>query len=282
MLPDKDWHGIEFERTAIDCKLPNAFILRSGFYFYFLESGRLEVAAGGSCSTAGPGQLVFCPAWARRRLKPLTAICRLITVRMRYNAFAVEVQADAEALDILMALARRCERRGHVLSPSPGASAQIGKILQETLAEGMPNQPGVNLFKKAAALGLLGVLSRERWLSGLFPAGSSVTSAYRNIQNALLYIEEHYSEAIGIEEMARAACLSRSHFQAVFRQYTGLPPKTYLTRYRLGAACRLLATTEESIAMVAYTAGFGSMSQFYSAFTKTMRTTPAEFKKGRI
>lgn len=273
------WTGIQFEKVVLPRDGSSRYESKSGFYFYAVETGRLGLETAFRKIIAGPGRIIFCPAGVRRRFYSISGSVGLTTVRLRYRAFSVEVEADAEALDILMALARWTDRNGYVIPLTKEHFAELSNLLQRMTAEQLSDNPAVKLLLKSGVLQMLAEFSREKWLQAEWLPGRSAANAYSNIKRSLLYIEKNYTERISIADLARSARLSRSHFQAVFTQYTGLPAKEYLKRYRISVACRMLVTTNDSIAMIAFATGFGSVSQFYSAFKQQIKISPAQFRK---
>ncbi|MFR5598945.1 MAG: AraC family transcriptional regulator, partial [Holdemania filiformis] len=61
---------------------------------------------------------------------------------------------------------------------------------------------------------------------------------------SLNYIEEHLTEEIRIEELARIACCSSYHYQRMFTYIAGLPLSEYLRRRRMSIAAVELQQSE--------------------------------------
>lgn len=80
----------------------------------------------------------------------------------------------------------------------------------------------------------------------------------RRLRLAADFIETHYAEALTLERMAEAACLSRYHFVREFARAFGLSPHAYLTRKRAHAAQRCLRDGAADREALAYHCGFGS------------------------
>ncbi|NLO38052.1 MAG: helix-turn-helix transcriptional regulator [Ruminiclostridium sp.] len=53
------------------------------------------------------------------------------------------------------------------------------------------------------------------------------------IERAKEYIENHWLERFDIDETARAACLSKTHFVKLFKKHTGVTPHEYHTNYKI-------------------------------------------------
>lgn len=81
------------------------------------------------------------------------------------------------------------------------------------------------------------------------------------------------------EELAREACLSRSAFAERFTKTVGLPPMSYLTRWRMLLAGQRLRESSDTIAQVAAGVGYESESTFSRAFTREMGVAPGAWRK---
>jgi AraC-like DNA-binding protein len=101
----------------------------------------------------------------------------------------------------------------------------------------------------------------------------------RRAVDAALRIEARSSEALDLDQMARAAGLSTFHFLRVFAAVLGVTPHQYLVRSRLRHAARLLADEERAITDVAYDVGFGDLSNFVRAFRRAAGVSPGGFRK---
>jgi transcriptional regulator GlxA family with amidase domain len=81
-----------------------------------------------------------------------------------------------------------------------------------------------------------------------------------------------------IAELAKEVGTSRSVLAARFRHYLGEPPMSYLTRWRLMLATRLLTTSNASVAEVAMEVGYESEPAFNRAFKREFGVPPARFR----
>lgn len=87
-----------------------------------------------------------------------------------------------------------------------------------------------------------------------------------------------YFEPIGVEDMARAAGLSRAHFSREFKRAFGESPRAYLLTRRLERAAALLRTTDRSIADVCLSVGLQSVGSFTTSFSRMFGTSPAAYR----
>ena len=82
-----------------------------------------------------------------------------------------------------------------------------------------------------------------------------------------------------VAQLAAAGGMSRTAFARQFRDLTGEPPMTYLTRWRMTVAARLLRETDLPIDSVAARVGYGSPFAFGKAFKKSMSTSPGAYRR---
>jgi AraC-like DNA-binding protein len=81
------------------------------------------------------------------------------------------------------------------------------------------------------------------------------------------------------EELAKEACLSRSAFAERFTSTVGLPPMSYLTRWRMLLAGQRLRESSDTIAQIAATVGYESEFTFSRAFRREMSVSPGAWRK---
>jgi AraC-like DNA-binding protein len=81
------------------------------------------------------------------------------------------------------------------------------------------------------------------------------------------------------EELANEACLSRSAFAERFTNTVGLPPMSYLTRWRMLLAGQRLRESSDTLAQVAAAVGYESEFSFSRAFARETGVTPGAWRK---
>lgn len=77
-----------------------------------------------------------------------------------------------------------------------------------------------------------------------------------------------------LQSLAALACMSRAGFSEHFRNLVGTPPFEYLTRWRIGLACKLLRKGLP-IKAVSAQAGYTSAAAFTRAFTEHLGVSPS-------
>jgi transcriptional regulator GlxA family with amidase domain len=84
-----------------------------------------------------------------------------------------------------------------------------------------------------------------------------------------------------VAELAKAAALSRSSFFDRFTRTVGLPPMEYLLGWRMAVAKDLLRRKDLGLAEVAERVGYGSASNFSTAFTRHVGEPPGRYARAR-
>ena len=100
----------------------------------------------------------------------------------------------------------------------------------------------------------------------------------RHLLRAKNLADSRYFEPLDVDELARAAGLSRAHFSREFRRAYGESPHAYLLTRRLERAAALLRTTDNSVAEVCFSVGLQSVGSFTTSFTRTYGVSPTRYR----
>ena len=100
----------------------------------------------------------------------------------------------------------------------------------------------------------------------------------RHLLRAKDLADARYSEQLGVEDLARAAGLSRAHFSREFRRAFGESPHGYLLTRRLERAAALLRTTDRSVADICFSVGLQSVGSFTTSLTRTYGVSPTAYR----
>ena len=96
------------------------------------------------------------------------------------------------------------------------------------------------------------------------------------IQNAINYVEDHLTEEIDYEVVARESFSSSYHFQRVFSILSGYTLGEYIRCRRLSLAGMELATGKDKVIDIAAKYGYESPDSFAKAFQKFHGITPSQ------
>jgi AraC-like DNA-binding protein len=100
----------------------------------------------------------------------------------------------------------------------------------------------------------------------------------RHLLRAKDLADARFFEPLGVDDMARAAGLSRAHFSREFRREFGESPHAYLLTRRLERAAALLRTTDRSVADICFSVGLQSVGSFTTSFTRTFGVSPTAYR----
>ena len=97
------------------------------------------------------------------------------------------------------------------------------------------------------------------------------------VGSLMKYLNEHLTESISLEEMARSFFISKYHLCHTFREHTGTSVISYLTTKRIALAQQHLEDGIPAI-RVAELVGFRDYSVFYRAYRKIVGQSPSHAK----
>lgn len=99
------------------------------------------------------------------------------------------------------------------------------------------------------------------------------------IARVLEYMSEHYADPITLDRLAAEACVSKFHFNRLFKQKVGATPLRALADIRLKAARRLLLSSDATVSEIARRCGFQSASHFSSVFFERYGAVPTQVQR---
>ncbi|MEV6054583.1 AraC family transcriptional regulator [Streptomyces sp. NPDC052107] len=114
------------------------------------------------------------------------------------------------------------------------------------------------------------------------PAGWLRALADERLAPALRLMHADPAHPWRLEELARAAAMSRTTFAVRFREAAGVPPLTYLQNWRMSLAARALRQDSVPVAELARSVGYSSESAFSNAFKRTVGVAPRRYRESVV
>lgn len=105
------------------------------------------------------------------------------------------------------------------------------------------------------------------------------TYMQEEMENARRYFNEHYNEAINIEEFAASRSMSVSWFLRNFKQVTGMSPMHYILTSRINNAVSLLETTDYNVTEISTIVGYENPMYFSRLFKKQKGVSPTDYRR---
>ncbi len=96
------------------------------------------------------------------------------------------------------------------------------------------------------------------------------------------YVRDHYMEQISLQALAGRLNYSVSYVSRIFKNGMGVSFMTYLQNYRVAEGCRLLASSDRTMAEVASMVGYRDVKFFTSLVRRYRGTSGKRTIRGRI
>ena len=107
----------------------------------------------------------------------------------------------------------------------------------------------------------------------------SRSADHEPVRATLDLIHADPSRNLSIENLARAANLSKRHFTRVFTEHVGHSPGRYVDQIRVEQARQRLERTNETVAAVAQACGFGTSETMRRSFLRQLRVSPDRYRQ---
>lgn len=118
---------------------------------------------------------------------------------------------------------------------------------------------------------------REYVLEDAFQ-GTSGSEARLVAEKGVSYIFANIDQKIRLADAAKLSFLSESQFSRIFKEASGLNFSEMIRKLRIEHGCKLLDSSELSIATISRDCGFTNLSNFNRQFLREMGLTPREFR----
>ena len=152
--------------------------------------------------------------------------------------------------------------------------ASMRWAVQRLLSEMREPQMGGTLVARQAVYTLLIDALRQYQEQSELRPGWFAALAEPQIRAALACMHERPAHPWTLEELARAAGLSRTTLAEKFRRVVGETPIAYLTRWRMTLATHKLSDGKEALFSVALQVGYQFQSAFSAAFKRHSGVSP--------
>jgi AraC-like DNA-binding protein len=101
----------------------------------------------------------------------------------------------------------------------------------------------------------------------------------RKVERSIAYMVENIDKPLRVATLATLVNVSPSHFFALFKQGTGVPPMGYFIRLRMCQACELLGRTSARVKEVAAAVGYDDQFYFSRVFKSVYKVPPSLYRE---
>lgn len=151
------------------------------------------------------------------------------------------------------------------------------------LIELFPNLDGRPEWFVTDKLPLLDIFGKICGLCGTvrsYEAQRAAIQPYLELAAVADHLKLHFREKLDVPALAKMVHMSVRQFERKFRVTFQMTPQEYMIRMRVIEACRLLATTNQPVTLVALDSGFYDHSDFARQFRRQMGQTASQYRLG--
>lgn len=99
-----------------------------------------------------------------------------------------------------------------------------------------------------------------------------------NLRYLIHYMNQHFSEALSLDYLAKFSGISKYYLSREFKKYTGFSPNDYLIQLRIEQAKYLLSSTTLPANKIAHMVGIHDVNNFTNLFKKKTGKTPGLYR----
>ncbi|MDT5302909.1 MAG: hypothetical protein QOG79_6151 [Mycobacterium sp.] len=158
-------------------------------------------------------------------------------------------------------------------------AAQLRGLIERLYDEVIEDRIGAGFaITQHSQLLVLAVLRAYISQADELPAGWLRVLADERIRPAARLMHAEPGKPWRLDELARASAMSRTSFAERFRAVAGVPPLTYLNRWRMLLAQRALRDGDTRVGPLAVELGYTSESAFSNAFKREVGVSPLRYR----
>lgn len=232
---------------------------RQSYQIQYVCQGALTVELGGKRQTAGPGFLTLMDC---RQPHYYQAAEGTEFLWMHFDGAYVR--------PFYLHILSGCNGR-HILPDYGGVGAVMRQIVGSFKEKARPTEAEYSRL-------LYGVLCSLAAPSEAAERPEDSTA----LNQARAYMDDHLFTDLTVEDAARAAHLSASHFSRLFKARLGCSPHEYIVLRRIDRAKELLSSTAASVKEIAFACGYHSEGNFIHSFRLKTGISPAVFRQSLI
>jgi AraC-like DNA-binding protein len=160
------------------------------------------------------------------------------------------------------------------------AGEWLESSVRHLVAEADAGRPGGAVLLAKASEALF-IEALRRFMEQLPPEQRGWLAAARDpvVGAALALLHASPFRTWTLKELAASAGASRSALHQRFAEFLGESPMTYLARWRLQLAARLLETRPDTVLEIALNVGYASEAAFSRAFKREFGLPPARYRR---
>ncbi len=170
----------------------------------------------------------------------------------------------------------RILRRGQPVGIDPATQDEAVRLFRYCLDALHDGYALANLIY--AAQSTQHILSLLLYRNPALPIEQGTAKQRSNVEQVIEFMTRNLDRPLRLEDFAREAGLSVSHFSDRFRAQTGQSPMAHFTHLKMRLACRLLDLSGKPVKSVAIETGYKDPYYFSRIFKKSMGISPEKYR----
>lgn len=246
--------------------------------FLYVDKGEVEVMADTTLHTLAQGQIIF--------HEPGEFHSVVCNNRTAPNLVVLSFVCKSPVMDFF---------RGRILSVSEKERRLLSTIIQEAeeafdsrledpYLKGMHRRKSQRfgceqILRCSIELLLLQFYRQTAKVPIRQTTNIKTTTSYLRMAGIFNYLEDNVTQRISLNEVCRAASMSRASLEKMFREYTGQSVMEYFDRFKAKEAKRLLQDGRYNVSDIADMLGYSSIHYFSRRFKSLEGLSPTEYAK---
>lgn len=149
-----------------------------------------------------------------------------------------------------------------------------GVMLRDALAS--DEQGSELIFESLARVFLVKLIQKYGLREEAYAFSKSFTA--KHYKRVLDFVATNYGRSILVEDLARQAALSPSHFAQLFKRTIGMSPMQFVMSYRVEQARKKLAERDTPLIDIAMSCGFADQAHFSRVFKQVAEESPSKYR----
>ncbi|MBR5155916.1 MAG: helix-turn-helix domain-containing protein [Clostridia bacterium] len=111
---------------------------------------------------------------------------------------------------------------------------------------------------------------------------NSSLQSHAKLEPILAYIHANYNKELTNQALSKIVNYHPHYINLLMKEYTGTTLHSYLTRYRMLEASKLILNTNKAIEEIAFETGFKNPTHFYKIFKQHFGVSPSQCRKSGL
>ena len=238
----------------------------------YIISGQGVFNVDGVDYIVSEGDIIISPLNSRHAIKAAANA----TLRFAYIGFTFNEDSNTPDYDLLKDFYREHRRQVHAKDKS-GILFPFFKSLEEFYRKHM----GFHMMVESYIKQILILTCRSFSEKETAPLVHDETSAAvgNTVYSVIRYIDDTIFDVHRVSEVAAALNYNMSYISDLFKKKMGMTMQQYINNKRIEKALELLKYGKLSITQVANRLNYSSVQSFCRAFSRVMKTSPAQYLK---